>query len=115
MAAIDEATELFFREGVFRYAEARATVSAYEGAAAAKVADIARARTHRLLGTNGKAEVAAAGVVNGDNGGRVAYAHFAGQLAKSALFGRSASGGLILLTALTLPSILSVGRGQTIW
>lgn len=79
MPVIDDAAEKFFNEGVSRYAQARATVVAFEQAAAAKVAQVARTRAQRLLAPNAKAKVIGNGVVNGDNGGRAAYAQFKGK------------------------------------
>lgn len=74
----DDATEQFLRDGIFRYAEAHATVASYEEAAEAKVREVARDATSRLLKKSGSAKVEGSGFCNGDAGGRVAYAHFPG-------------------------------------
>lgn len=74
----DDAAEQFLRDGIFRYAEAHATVASYEEAAEAKVREVARDATSRLLKKGGSAKVEGSGFCNGDAGGRVAYAHFPG-------------------------------------
>lgn len=73
---MDDVTEKFLREGLARYAEARATVDEYESAATDKVAEAAKNLTGRLRGAKGKATVTANNFCKGDNNGRVAYAHF---------------------------------------
>jgi hypothetical protein len=79
MRGTDGATEQFFRDGIFRYAEAHATVAAFETAATAKVADAARAHATRLIESGEKVKVDGNNVVNGDENGRIAYAHFPGR------------------------------------
>lgn len=78
--AMESAAERFFREGVFRYAEARALVASYESTAQDKVADVAMNLTARLLRPKAKPKIIGKGFCNGDDGGRVAYATFPGQL-----------------------------------
>jgi hypothetical protein len=75
---VDSATEKFLSEGLSRFAEAQATVKAYEEAAAEKVGEIAEGDTERLRGKKGKAKILYNNVCYGEAGGRVAYAQFMG-------------------------------------
>lgn len=75
---MDSANEKFLSEGLNRYAEAQATVKAYEDRAADKVGEIAKDETERLRGKKGKAKVLYNNVCYGESGGRAAYAQFMG-------------------------------------
>jgi hypothetical protein len=72
-----DAAERFLREGLFKYAEARATVVSFEDAIDDEVVSLATAAKARLGAAVGT-EIEAHGVCNGDEGGRVAYTHFRG-------------------------------------
>ncbi len=74
---MNKEAEKFFREGVFRYAETRATVDAYEQVAKTKIVEVARDRTARIRG-NASKELAPghnSGFAMGDDNGLVAWAY----------------------------------------
>lgn len=74
------AAERFLSEGTFRYAEAYATVMAFEAAIRDKVAEIASREGPRIPGTKSHVNVTS-GVCNASGkDGRVAYARFRGEL-----------------------------------
>lgn len=75
---MDKDSESFFRDGVAKFAEARATVAAYEDVARLKVAEVVREKAGRLWGKAGKVEVLKHRFGRGDDDGHVAYAHVLG-------------------------------------
>lgn len=74
------AAERFLSEGTFKYAEAYATVMAFEAAIEEKVAEIVSREGFRIPGTKANVTVKS-GLCNAvGNDGRVAYALFRGEL-----------------------------------
>lgn len=82
MTQRDTASEQFLLDGLFRYAEAHATVDEFEGTAIEKVVAVAKLHGWRLGGGRARPSVTSRGFCAGDAGGRVAYAGFAGKFGK---------------------------------
>jgi hypothetical protein len=85
MTQRNAASEQFLQDGLFRYAEAHATVDEFERTAAKKVAAVAKLHAWRLGGRRARPENESSGFCDGDKGGRVAYAAFAGECGRRAV------------------------------
>lgn len=78
MASTDEISERFILEGLFKYAEAQATVAAFEEAVRSKLQEIARPENARPLGMKSGTKVGV-GFCAATGGGRAAYVTFPGE------------------------------------